>query len=92
MLRGAALSGRGRPWHRRRAAQQLREAMQGDDLSELGAAIRAARRALRMTLRDLEAVSGWSRSMIAYMERGERWSDDAAVDVLAVLVGRMGDE
>jgi hypothetical protein len=45
-----------------------------------------------MTLRDLEAVSGWSRSMIAYMERGERWSDDAAVDVLAVLVGRMGDE
>ena len=89
MLRGAAVSGRGRPWHRRRAAQQLREAMQGDDLSELGVAIRVARRALRMTLRDLEAASGWSRSMLAYMERGERWSDNAAVDVLAVLVGRM---
>jgi|GEM_PF-4400027 len=83
------LGGRGLPWHRQRAAQRLREAMRGDDLAELGAAIRVARRALRMTLRDLEAASGWSRSMLAYMERGERWSDNAAADVLAVLAGRM---
>jgi len=92
MRHGGTLSGRGLPWHRQRAAQQLREAMQGDDLTEIGAAIRVARRALRMTLRDIEAASGWSRSMIGYMERGERWSADAATDVLAVLTRRMGDE
>jgi len=83
------LGGRGLPWHRKRAAQRLRDAMRGNDLTERGAAIRVARRALRMTLRDLEAASGWSRSMLSYLERGERWSDGAAVDVLAVLVGRM---
>ena len=77
--------GRGTRWHRRRADVALRVALETGMPQVIGAAIRIKRRSMRLTLRDLEERSGWGKSMIAYMERGERWSEDALADILAAL-------
>lgn len=72
-------------------AARLRESLTLSD--ELGMAMRAARRRLRFSQRDLAERQGWSQSRVARLEaRAEKSSIDVVIEALAVNNFRLAIE
>lgn len=53
----------------------------------MGRRLRAARKAAAMSLDDLAAESGWSASLLGYMERGERAVNPRVLRDVEMVIG-----
>lgn len=53
----------------------------------IGRRIRATRKAAKLTLHELEEISGWSASLIGYLELGQRGMNPRVLRDLALALG-----